>query len=385
MASTNGAPQKFLTKEGLTDLFEALRRRSWTIIAPQIRKGAVCLAEATEARQLPRGVRDEQDGGHYRLEESEEDLYFEHVVGPDSAKRFLFPPHQNLFSFLVEGEAFVVDEARSRSRAPKIALVGIRSCDLAAIRIQDRVFGFDTEPPATECQLDRYYCQAREQMFSVVVNCTRPGGTCFCDSMGTGPECSEGFDLALTELGSGFLVRPGSQAGSSVTEELEVRDPSAAELELAELKLELAREHMGRKMSTKGVVELLDRAIEHHRWEEVAGRCLSCGNCTMVCPTCFCSTVIDTNELGSESILRSMHWESCYSHRFSYMTTGPHRSTIRGRYRHWLRHKLGTWWEQFGTSGCVGCGRCITWCPVGIDLTEEIAALRSGREGPVSP
>jgi ferredoxin len=371
---------RFLNKEAFTDLFDALRRRSYTVIAPHVQKGAVRLAEAGGPDQLPRGVRDLQDGGHYRLEKSEEDLYFEEVVGPDSAKRFLFPPHQDLFSFAVQGEAFVMDEARSRARPPSLALVGLRPCDLAAIRVQDRVFGFASEPAMTACQLDRYYCQAREQMFVVAANCTRPGGTCFCHSMGTGPEATEGFDIALTELRSGFLIRPGSEAGAELLGELEVRDPSEAELELADLKLRLARENMGRHLNTRGIVALLERTIEHPRWDEVAGRCLSCGNCTMVCPTCFCSTVIDANELGSESMRRSMHWESCFSHRFSYMTTGPHRSTIRGRYRHWLRHKLGTWWEQFGTSGCVGCGRCITWCPVGIDLTEEIAALRADRD-----
>ncbi len=382
MASDKEPRQHFLDKEALADLFEALRSRSYTLIAPQVKKGAVRLGVAEEVGQLPRRIRDVQDGGHYRLEESDEDLYFEQVVGPDSAKRFLFPPHQDLFSFVVRDESFVVDEARSRPRAPRLALFGIRPCDLAAIRVQDRVFGFDTEPAMTACQVDRYYCEARERMFVAVVDCTRPGGTCFCDSMGTGPEASEGFDLALTELRSGFLLRAGSERGDELLGELEVREPSEAERELAHLKLRIAREHMGRKMNTRGIVQLLERTIEHPRWNEVAGRCLSCGNCTMVCPTCFCSTVIDTTGFGSDRICRSMHWESCFTHRFSYLTAGPNRSTIRGRYRHWLRHKLGTWWEQFGTTGCVGCGRCITWCPVGIDLTEEIPALRSERDSP---
>jgi ferredoxin len=159
--------------------------------------------------------------------------------------------------------------------------------------------------------------------------------------------------------------------------ELPVLEPSPAELELADLKMELASTRMGRIFDNRGSVELLDRNIEHVRWDKVAARCLSCGNCTMVCPTCFCSTVSDSSDLAVKRAARTRRWESCFTHQFSYTTIGPHRHTIRGRYRHWMRHKLGTWWEQFGVSGCVGCGRCITWCPVGIDLTEETAAIRS--------
>jgi ferredoxin len=194
--------------------------------------------------------------------------------------------------------------------------------------------------------------------------------------MGTGPKAAEGFDVAVTELSSGFVAEAGSDTGMSLLQNLPLRVPSPAELELADLKMELARKHMGRRLHTRGIVELLDRNIEHERWDEVAARCLSCGNCTMVCPTCFCSTVSDSSDLDSAKLARTRHWESCFTHQFSYTTMGPHRHTVRGRYRHWMRHKLGTWWEQFGTSGCIGCGRCITWCPVGIDLTEETAAIR---------
>ena len=147
-------------------------------------------------------------------------------------------------------------------------------------------------------------------------------------------------------------------------------------MELAELKLQRACEQMGRHLDTEGIKELLDAELEHPEWDDVARRCLSCGNCTMVCPTCFCSTVSDSTYLTGPRATRTRKWESCYTLQFTYTTTGPERNTIRGRYRHWLRHKLGTWWEQFGTSGCIGCGRCITWCPVGIDLTEEIPRLR---------
>jgi ferredoxin len=180
----------------------------------------------------------------------------------------------------------------------------------------------------------------------------------------------------MTELRAGFVVEAGSERGTDLLERLALREATATELELAELKVQRTREQMKRQLDTSGIKELLDNNLEHPEWSEVAGRCLSCGNCTMVCPTCFCCTVEDSTHLDDDLITRTRHWESCYTHQFSYVTAGPERNTIRGRYRHWLRHKLGTWWDQFGTSGCVGCGRCITWCPVGIDLVEEIAALR---------
>jgi ferredoxin len=194
--------------------------------------------------------------------------------------------------------------------------------------------------------------------------------------MGTGPAAEDGFDLAMTEIRAGFIVHVGSQRGGALLDQLHVREASTTELELADIKLQRARDHMGRELNTEGVKQLLFNTIEHPHWDDIAKRCLGCGNCTMVCPTCFCSTVTDGTDVSGAHIERTRQWESCFAHQFSYTTAGAVRATIRGRYRHWLRHKLGTWWDQFGTSGCVGCGRCITWCPVGIDLTREIEALR---------
>jgi sulfhydrogenase subunit beta (sulfur reductase) len=120
--------------------------------------------------------------------------------------------------------------------------------------------------------------------------------------------------------------------------------------------------------------------LTHPRWDDVAKRCLSCTNCTMVCPTCFCSTVNEVNDLAGEKTTRERVWESCFNEEHSHTAGGAVHPTTKSRYRQWLTHKLATWIDQFGTSGCVGCGRCITWCPVGIDITEEVAAM----EGPTS-
>ncbi len=365
--------QLFLPRSQLGRMINVLHEQGYQVIGPTRRGEIVDLAPIESADDLPQGWRDEQDAGRYRLTRGDPELSFEYVVGPSGAKRQFFPPVQRLFQMHIEGEQFISDAGTNQP--PRLALIGVRPCDLAAIRVQDRVFGAG-DPTPFRCESEVYYVETRRNALLIAINCTRPGGTCFCDSMGTGPEARDGFDLAMTELRAGFLVRAGSQRGRELLDLLETREPTSAEVELAELKLDQARRRMGREMDYDGVPQLLEQAVEHPHWDEIAKRCLSCGNCTMVCPTCFCSTVVDSTDIADGSITRTRLWESCYTHEFSYTTAGPVRNTIRGRYRHWLRHKLSTWYGQFGTSGCVGCGRCITWCPVGIDLTEEIPVFR---------
>jgi ferredoxin len=376
----------FLPHDGLEDLVALLTARGYTIIAPVLRDEVVRLAPIKDVGQLARGVRDLQEAGSYAIEPGEQGLMFEYAGSPDSPKRFLFPPAQRLYQLHVEGEHFVLDEGPPPP--PKLAFLGMRPCDLASVQVFDKVFAID-DPQTMRCETESYYEEARREALVIAVNCTRPGGTCFCVSMGGGPEAAEGYDLALTELRAGFVVRVGSQRGGELMSHLSARTPTSAELELAELKMARAREHMGRKLNTQGLKEQLDRMIEHPHWDDIAKRCLSCGNCTMVCPNCFCSTVTDSTEVGDARVTRHRHWSSCFTHQFSYTTAGPVRNTIRGRYRHWMRHKLSTWEEQYGCSGCVGCGRCITWCPAGIDITEEARRLQEAEPltstGPSAP
>jgi sulfhydrogenase subunit beta (sulfur reductase) len=380
-AGLNPDQRMLFPKVALAAMIETLTDQGYTVIAPRLHREVIKLKAITGSDEIARGLRDFQEGGQYRLMEGDERHFFEYVVGPDSAKPYFFPPRQDLFSVDIQDGGFVLKQ--THPPIPKLAMLGLRPCDLAAIGVQDRVFAQNEPAGATHCEAEDYYRRTRAESLLIAVNCTRPGGTCFCDSMGTGPKAVDGFDVAMTELGSGFVVEAGSENGMWLLEKLPLRDPSSAELELADLKMELAREHMGRALDTRDIVALLDKSIEHPRWDQVAGRCLSCGNCTMVCPTCFCSTLTDSSDLSSGRATRTRRWESCFTHQFSCTTMGPHRHTIRGRYRHWMRHKLGTWWKQFGTSGCVGCGRCITWCPVGIDLTKEAAAIRGSQPGTV--
>lgn len=364
----------FLSMQGLGHMVSTLRDKGYTVVAPTARDGVISFAEIVSVDQIASGVRDEMGPGHYRLIDDPLSRPFNYVVGQDSPKRFFFPPKLDLVSMHIEGKRFVLDSLAPKP--PKLAILGVRPCDLAAIHVQDRVFGFGESAVAQRCEADSYYNQARKQSLLIAVNCTQPASTCFCDSVGTGPRAKEGFDLSMTELGGGFILRAGSDQGRAVVSELPVRDPSPSEIELGQLKIDQAVERMGRKLDTDRIMQLLDEQIDHPSWDEVAKRCMTCSNCTMVCPTCFCSTVTDSNDLATGAATRTRQWESCFTHQFSYTTAGPVRGSTRARYRHWLRHKLGTWWHQFGESGCVGCGRCITWCPVGIDITEQAHRLR---------
>jgi ferredoxin len=171
------------------------------------------------------------------------------------------------------------------------------------------------------------------------------------------------------------VVRVGTDRGADVLARVPVSPATAADLAGRDRVISSAEAAVGRRLETDGLAELLDRNLDHPRWDEVADRCLACGNCTLVCPTCFCSDVSDTTDLAGE-VERRRTWASCFDLDHSYLHGGPVRSSTSSRYRQWLTHKLSTWWDQFDTSGCIGCGRCIAWCPVGIDLTEEAAAIR---------
>jgi ferredoxin len=271
----------------------------------------------------------------------------------------------------VNGGAPVVEE-EPLDETP-LAFIGVRACELSAIAIQDRVF-------LGGKFVDRDYAARRTGNFVVAVNCGEPAATCFCVSMDTGPRAREGYDLALTELLDGehrFLVQVGSPAGAEVLAELPSRPAEATDVTAADAVVDSTAARMGRTMESADLRDLLAGKLEHPRWDDVAERCLTCGNCTMVCPTCFCSSVEDATDLTGTEATRTRVWDSCFSLDYSYIHGGSVRTSGRSRYRQWLTHKLGTWHDQFGTSGCVGCGRCIAWCPVGIDITAEVAALRA--------
>ncbi len=362
----------------------ALSRKGYEVVGPTVRDGAIVYDTITSVADLPLGYTDEQEGGMYRLKQRGDEALFGYAVGPHSWKQFLHPPVIRLWQARRDDNGFHIDA--EQQKAPKRAFLGVRSCELHAIAIQDRVFmghqpgEGDPSPRRSSHYADPVYQARRNNICIIAVNCGQAGGTCFCTSMQTGPKATAGFDLALTEVLDAdrhdFLFEIGTELGADILQDLPYRKASQEDMQVAEDILAHTAAHMGRSMDTHDIKDLLYRNLEHPRWNDVAARCLTCGNCTMVCPTCFCTTVEDVTDLTGERAERWRKWDSCYTMEFSYIVGGSVRSSTKARYRQWMTHKLASWIDQFGTSGCVGCGRCITWCPVGIDITEEVRAIR---------
>ncbi|HET9407213.1 MAG TPA: 4Fe-4S dicluster domain-containing protein [Candidatus Sulfotelmatobacter sp.] len=367
------APQA-LEAGDLAHLFQDLVRRGYDVIGPTVRDGAIVLDHLESAEQLPAGWTDEQSPGHYRLKSQESGAFFDYAVGPHSWKKFLHPAEIKIWSAERQNGTFRILNNETKPKRP-FALFGVRACDLAAIAVQDRVLTQDKYH-------DPIYSGRRNGAFIVVVQCTRSVETCFCASLGTGPRPKHEFDLSLTELigsdGHWFLVHAGSKLGSAVLADLPTSPATEEQIQQESQAIDAATCQQVRSVDTSGLKELLYQNFENSRWEQVAERCLTCANCTMVCPTCFCTTVEDASDLTGTHAERWRRWDSCFTLSFSYIHGGNVRASGKARYRQWLTHKLGSWIDQFGTLGCVGCGRCITWCPKGIDITEEARALREG-------
>jgi NAD(P)H-flavin reductase/formate hydrogenlyase subunit 6/NADH:ubiquinone oxidoreductase subunit I len=260
--------------------------------------------------------------------------------------------------------------------APRTAFLGVRACELAAIAVQDRVF-------IGGSRVDPRYASRRANTLLIGVSCGDPASTCFCTSMDTGPRVRDGADLVLTELPGRFHVVARTEAGEELARTLPLRPVAAVELEEVDAVEVRAIARIERHVDTQDLPGRLFANLDHPQWEEVARRCLSCGNCALVCPTCFCSDVKEVSDLDNRASERVRTWDTCFTLDHGSIHGAVYRPHTVDRYRQWLTHKFGSWVAQFGTSGCVGCGRCLTWCPVGIDVTEELATIAGGPPAPV--
>ena len=367
-------------KADFPSVLERLRELGYRVVGPRIQDGAIVYDDLESVSDLPVGYIDEQDGGHYRLRKQAEPAFFDYVVGPHSLKQFLFlrgRPFSNRTAKTAVG--------RSRRHRPGDAVgrARSRSCDLHALAIQDRVF-------LGEQYADTSYQTRRENLLVIAVNCRRAAPTCFCHSMKTGPAVKSGFDLALTEMADHFVVEVGSESGGHLVAGCDWSPCAMADVTAAKKYPAVCggRWRSGPRQHRSKVLPAGDTWIPRASstccwatWSTSGGRRWRSGvwrvpTARSVCPTCFCSAVEEISDLTGDHVHRQRIWASCFTAEHSYMNSGSVRKSTASRYRQWLTHKLASWIDQFGTSGCTGCGRCITWCPVGIDLTEEVAAIR---------
>lgn len=370
-AKSNNSRPVVVSCDEINTLLVSLAKSGYQNIGPTIRDNAIVYNQIDSIDDLPIGWIDSQDNGYYRLEENNRPALFDYVVGQHSWKEFLHLPVRDVITAARNDKNLEIGQCQETPS--RRALIGVRACELQALQIQDKIL---LEGPYT----DTGYQVMRQNLFIVAVNCVRSGGTCFCTSMNTGPGVSGNFDLALTEIIDGnshyFVVDIGSQAGQDILKKVPTHIASDKEKMAAEKAVEQAAANMGRHLDTDDLKELLERNFDNIHWEEVAKECLTCGNCTLVCPTCFCTNIEDETDLTGGTAIRRRMWDSCFTVGFSYIHGGSIRSTETSRYRQWLMHKLCYWVDQFGSFGCVGCGRCITWCPVGLDITKEVPLIR---------
>jgi len=361
-----------LPRDGLQGLVEALHVSGRRCFGPQVRDGAIVYDLLPSAADLPSGLHDVQFPGRYTLERHSGPRQFAWANGPQALKPLLFTPRESLWSVARADDG----RLQFREDLPEVqpfAVIGVRACDLAALALQDQHF---LQGPYR----DPYYARRREQLFLVAVGCSHPAATCFCASTGDGPRPQQGFDILLEELDAGFVAYGASGEGRRILETLNLAAASQQQRNQAREESEHAAAVQTRKLPSRNLRAALFANLDHERWDDVAQRCLSCGNCTSVCPTCFCHSEHDVAALGGQKADHVREWDSCFTRGHSHLHGFTVRPDTRTRYRQWLTHKLGSWHDQFGRSGCVGCGRCITWCPVGIDITEEAAAL-GGQSG----
>jgi sulfhydrogenase subunit beta (sulfur reductase) len=358
---------------GLDALVRALAADGYRVVGPRSRDGVIVYDDVECGADLPTGVAVQQSAGRWRLTTDARPTRFGWTPGADSWKRFVFPAHQEVLRVRRVDGSFSVTRAPAPDRP--LAMVGVRDCEISALHVLDRVL-LDPEHP------DPRYAERRAGAFVVAVTCGEPSATCWCTSMGGGPQPRAGYDIRLTEVidgGHRLIADAGSERGRAVLDRIDTTIATDADSAAAGAVAATAASSMPARLPGADIPSLL-AGMHHPHWDAVAARCLSCANCTMVCPTCFCSTLSDTAALaadhatGAETV-RVQAWASCFQLDHSNLAGRPVRATTLSRYRQWLTHKLQTWPEQFGTMGCVGCGRCTTWCPAGIDLVEEATVL----------
>jgi ferredoxin len=357
----------YLPRAQLQALIDGLLAAGYRVLGPVLEQDVIQYRPLDSASQLPRGVHDQQAPGRYRITTSDSARQFAWANGPQALKPLLFAPTEPLWRVTRDADGALGFTAAVPDTAPT-AVIGVRACDLAALKLQDRHFLEGNHP-------DPYYRARRDDLLLVAVDCAHPADTCFCASTGDGPGCDEGADIVLTELDDGFVLWTGTARGRAIADPLGLAHASAQQVQTGKAGIAAAAATQLRQLPGADLPATLFAKQADAHWDAIAERCLACGNCTLVCPSCFCHRSEETPALGGASSEHSRVWDSCFSSGHGHLHGGHLRETSRDQYRQWLTHKFAGWVEQYGRSGCTGCGRCISWCPVGIDVTVELAAL----------
>jgi sulfhydrogenase subunit beta (sulfur reductase) len=371
-AGTDAPSPRFLPAARLDELVGALRADGRLVVGPVGEDGALKMAEIEHAGELPFGWTVRTAPGLVRLEQRPAsapgaDRAFDNGPAWSGIKPWTFPSRVDALSLETRSDGSLAVRVEAPAGQPT-AVIGARACDVAALAVHDRVLAGG---PA----VDPDYAARRGDLLLIAVECALATSTCFCASMGTGPEVTSGADVVLSEIDGGFVARADTPAGAGLLDRLALEPAAGAQTARATEQVAATRASLGLGVDTEGLHDRLLANMDSPRWAEIAERCLACANCTLVCPTCFCTGIHVGSDIDGRESTATRAWDSCFTAAFAQVVGGSFRPEHRDRYRQWLTHKFGTWWDQFGSSGCVGCGRCVAWCPVGIDVREELAII----------
>ena len=356
----------YLAREQLQQLIDALHNHGYHCIGPRVESHSITYGEICHVDELPQGVEATQAPGEYRLHHRHHQRHFSWANTAQAIKPLTFTAKEILWRCEKDEQGNLVFSQQQAEVKP-LAIIGARACDLAALKLQQQHF----LNPSAE---DPWFKQRFGALFIVAVHCSHSADTCFCHATGDGPNASQDFDIAMHELDDGFVLEAGSYQGEQLLNDLDLQAVNNEQQQLIKQQTEQSIAQQSRHLPDKVSQKLLNN-LEHAHWDDIGKRCLSCGNCTAVCPSCFCHQQHDDFSITDNSGTHYREWSSCFSHDHGYISGHELRPTPAKRYRQWLTHKFANWIEQYGRSGCVGCGRCITWCPVGIDVTEELHTL----------
>ncbi len=280
-------------------------------------------------------------------------------------KEILFPQSETLLTYHHEGRSLVISDALPEDETPWL-IFGLRPCDAASILVLDRVFGGTPGDP--------YYMKRREKTFLVGLGCVRPGTACFCKAMGEGPFSMKGLDVMMTDIGQDVVLRASSEKGEFLLKKMDLPEASAVEMSRVEEVMSEAEAVMEEAMDLEALRAVLDCSIDDPLWLDMTEKCISCGICTYLCPTCHCFDVTDEGEDRWGE--RKRTWDSCQFPLFTLQASGENpRPTAKERYRQRIMHKFSFIPEEHGIVGCVGCGRCVTECPVNLDIRQILQAF----------
>ena len=289
-----------------------------------------------------------------------------------SPKEFLFPKTEALFSYSVQGEQVTLDGARV-AEAEQV-LFGVRPCDAAGLRRLDAIF--------LNGERDSLYADRRGRSTVVSLACDEAEPECFCTAVGGGPAAEDGSDLQLLTAGEGWLVVPLTPKGEALTAVLKDRAASLSSEEWARARERVQRveESLRRSPIAREWARVLESSFDLPLWEALGRRCLGCSICTYVCPSCSCFDVQDTGNAWCGDRCRS--WDSCTFALFTRHASGHNpRPTQASRYRQRLLHKFAYFpLEHEGQFMCVGCGRCVKLCPVGMNIQESVQHVVAAAE-----